>query len=208
MIKAIIFDFDGVIAESIQVKTDAFSELYSPYGNDVVEKVVSYHLANGGVSRYEKIKYFHESFLKRLITKVEIRELANQFSELVIDKVISAPSLPGVIDYIHTCHEKYTMFISTGTPTDEINQILKSRGISNYFTDIFGSPQKKGDHIKKIISKFKIRPDELLFYGDSDTDHDAAEDANINFVLIKNRFNEKLRKNYKGKIINNFLEIV
>ena len=58
MLKGIVFDFDGVIAESVQVKTNAFAELYGPFGNDVVQKVISHHEANGGVSRYEKIKYY------------------------------------------------------------------------------------------------------------------------------------------------------
>ena len=34
MIKGIIFDFDGVIVESVSVKTDAFAELYSKYNDD------------------------------------------------------------------------------------------------------------------------------------------------------------------------------
>ena len=39
MLKGIIFDFDGVIAESVEVKTDAFANLYQPYGDNVVNKV-------------------------------------------------------------------------------------------------------------------------------------------------------------------------
>jgi beta-phosphoglucomutase-like phosphatase (HAD superfamily) len=33
MIKAIIFDFDGVILNSVNIKTLAFEEMYSKYGN-------------------------------------------------------------------------------------------------------------------------------------------------------------------------------
>ena len=64
MLKGIIFDFDGVIAESVQVKTDAFMELYVLYGQDVVQKVTKHHEANGGMSRYEKIKYYHKTLLR------------------------------------------------------------------------------------------------------------------------------------------------
>ena len=63
--KAIIFDFDGVILDSVDVKTKAFKQMYSIYGDDVMRKVVDYHLLNGGISRYEKFKYFHENFLNR-----------------------------------------------------------------------------------------------------------------------------------------------
>ena len=54
MIKAIFWDFDGVIADSVNVKTDAFYELYLPYGKNIAEKVKEYHLANGGFS-FQKI---------------------------------------------------------------------------------------------------------------------------------------------------------
>ena len=40
MVNAIIFDFDGVILESLNVKTNAFKKLYEPYGSDISKKVV------------------------------------------------------------------------------------------------------------------------------------------------------------------------
>ena len=55
MIKAIFWDFDGVIADSVNVKTDAFYEMYLPYGKHIADKVRQYHLNNGGVSRYFSI---------------------------------------------------------------------------------------------------------------------------------------------------------
>ena len=55
MIKSIIFDFDGVIAESTNIKTDAFVSLYSKYSEEVQATVKNYHLKNSGISRYKKI---------------------------------------------------------------------------------------------------------------------------------------------------------
>ena len=74
MLKGIIFDFDGVIAESVQVKTDAFVELYKQYGSNILEKVIKHHEGNGGMSRFEKIKFYHESFLNKTITDGKISE--------------------------------------------------------------------------------------------------------------------------------------
>ena len=205
MLKGIIFDFDGVIAESVQVKTDAFASVYEQYGDNIVKKVIEHHEANGGMSRFEKIKLYHESFLNKAITNEEIEDLANQFSKLVVRKVIDSPYVPGVFKYIQKCYEKYNLFISTGTPTDEMYQILGGREISKYFVEVYGSPDEKSTHISKIMSKYNYYPDELIFYGDANTDIDAAERANIPFVLIKNSFNEKLVEKFKGEIINNFI---
>ena len=205
MLKGIIFDFDGVIAESIQVKTAAFSSLYERYGNDIVAKVIEHHESNGGMSRFEKFKFYHESYLNKSITNQELKELSYQFSELVVKKVIDSPYVPGVLEYIQKCYEKYDLFISTGTPTKEMKQILIGRDIDRYFTKTYGSPDKKSIHISKIMSKYNYHPDELIFYGDASTDIEAAEQARIPFVLIKNSFNESLEKKFNGKIINNFL---
>jgi len=205
MLKGIIFDFDGVIAESVQVKTDAFAELYKPYGSHIVKKVVEHHKTNGGMSRFEKIRLYHESFLNRTVAIEEIANLANQFSTLVVEKVIGVPYVPGALEYIQKCCKQYKLFISTGTPTEEMKQILKGRKIAQYFTDVFGSPDKKNIHINNIESKYGISSNKLIFYGDSNSDLDAAENANIAFVLIKNSFNKKLVDTYKGEIINNFI---
>ena len=205
MLKGIIFDFDGVIAESVQIKTDAFARLYEDFGSEIVNKVVKHHVANGGMSRFEKIRLYHKSYLNKAITNKENEELANQFSVLVVEKVIDSPYVPGVFKYIQKCYEKYNLFISTGTPTNEMKQILIGRGIAEYFIEIHGSPERKSVHISKIMSKYNYHPDELIFYGDANTDIDAAEQANVPFVLIKNNYNEKLVKKFKGKIINNFI---
>ena len=62
--KFIVFDFDGVVLDSVEIKTNAFAEIYSEYGSEIVSKVVEYHKRNGGLSRFEKFKYYHKFFWK------------------------------------------------------------------------------------------------------------------------------------------------
>ena len=207
MLKGIIFDFDGVIAESVQVKSDAFVALYSIYGKDIVRKVVEHHENNGGMSRFEKIKIYHESYLNKAITNKEIKELANKFSRLVVQKVIDSPYVLGALEYIQKHSTKYNLFISTGTPTNEMKQILVSKGIDKYFSEVYGSPEKKDEHIEKIMSKYNYHADDLIFYGDANTDINAAKKLNIPFILIKNSYNKNLTNTFQGKMINNFMEL-
>ena len=207
MIKGIIFDFDGVIAQSVQVKTDAFVQIYRDYGSSVVNKVIAHHESNGGMSRFEKFKFYHKTFLNLNIDDEEIVSLSKQFSDLVVEQVINAAYVPGVLDYIKKCFKKWDLFISTGTPKEEIKEILIKKGIDKYFIEVFGSPENKESHIDIILSKYFFKSEELIFYGDSNSDLDAAEYANIPFVLIKNDFNQKLSQSFDGKVINNFLEL-
>ena len=82
MIKNIIFDFDGVILNSVPVKTEAFRKLFEDFPKNKVEKLIEYHIQNGGKSRYIKIKYFFENILGQPIEENKINELAIKYSQL------------------------------------------------------------------------------------------------------------------------------
>ena len=184
MIKTIIFDFDGVIADSVEVKTDAFAEMYQPFGKKVVEKVVNYHLANGGISRFEKFQLFHRNFLEIEITEKEIQEMSERFSILVMNKVVQAPYVLGAEKFIKNNYKKYLMFVSTGTPEVEIKKICNRRGIDSFFKAIYGSPSIKSNHVMKIIKNWELNPDEILFIGDSLSDYEAAVKNSIHFLPV------------------------
>jgi len=182
MIKTIIFDFDGVIADSVQVKTKAFSQIYSPYGKDVVNKVVAHHLANGGVSRIEKFKLYHKIFLCKNLNNQQLENLAGKFSEMVVEKVINAPYVKGAYKFLSENHGKYNYFISSGTPESEIREIAKQRKIDNYFKGIFGSPNTKDEHVQKILRMYGFKKSEVVFVGDAPSDRDAAKINGTHFI--------------------------
>jgi len=184
MIKAIIFDFDGVIAESVNVKTKAFAELYQPYGKDVVQKVVDHHLANGGVSRFEKFKIYHRDFLGKNISEKDINNLATKFSTMVLNNVVQSPYVPGAESFIKENFDKYMMFISSGTPELEIKEICERRLIKKYFIQIFGSPESKSVHIQKIVKNWDLKSQEVLFIGDAPSDYNAAKENGLHFIGV------------------------
>jgi phosphoglycolate phosphatase-like HAD superfamily hydrolase len=203
-IKAIIFDYDGVIAESVNVKTEAFAELYKHYGIDIVQKVIKHHEANGGVSRFEKFKIYHKTYLGEDIDQLKIDVLANKFSNLVLQKVIDSPYVTGVFDFISSNYQNYDFHISTGTPTDEIETILKKKSLRKFFNEVYGSPEKKDVHVKKILKTYGYKKSEVVFIGDALSDRDAARNNDIYFVgrytTVKEIKKEKL-------LINDFSEI-
>ena len=104
--KAIIFDFDGVILDSVNVKTLAFRQLYAKYGKKVQKSVEKYHLENGGISRFEKFKYFHKQFLNIDLNDTQINALAKKFSKLVFRKVCESPFIPGALEFLKYASEK------------------------------------------------------------------------------------------------------
>ena len=69
-IDAVIFDFDGTICDSLQVKEEAFGELYREYGKKISHKV-DFHRENLGVPR-EKFVHFQKNIVKVIILKMKL----------------------------------------------------------------------------------------------------------------------------------------
>lgn len=192
MIKNIFFDFDGVITESVNVKTDAFHKLYLPYGEEIAQQVVNHHKANGGMSRFEKFKLYHRDFLKTEISKNQIDRLAKKFSDLVKNAVIESSEVEGATSFLKRYFKKYKCFVITGTPTSEAREIIKYRGLDLYFKGVFGSPEKKDYWCKFILSKYNLFVEETVFVGDALADYNAATTYGITFFLREYAENQQL----------------
>jgi phosphoglycolate phosphatase-like HAD superfamily hydrolase len=182
MIKAIIFDFDGVIVESVNIKTEAFADIYRTYDPKVVEKVVEHHLANGGMSRFEKFKLYHRELLGKKLSDDGLSKITHQFSRMVTQKVIEASYVKGAIEFIESNYTSFDLFISSATPENELREIIEQRKIVRYFKEIFGSPETKSNHIRKIIRRYSYKSSEVVFIGDATNDKESAELNGIRFI--------------------------
>jgi len=180
-VKVIVFDLDGVLLESAAIKTDAFREMFSEFPEHL-EKIVDYHKKNGGISRYKKFDYIYSNILKRPYDKKTEKKLNKKFQELVLEKIIECPFVRGTIECLDKCYKKFRLYVVSGTPDSELKEILKKRGLMQYFIDIFGSSKEKSEWLNVIIKKEKIQSDELLFIGDSPSDYHAAAAAGANFI--------------------------
>ena len=61
----IIFDCDGVLIDSNDIKTNGFKILFSKHNYEQVNNLIEYHKKNNGISRYNKIYYFYNKILKK-----------------------------------------------------------------------------------------------------------------------------------------------
>lgn len=182
MIKAIIFDFDGVIVESVDIKTKAFARLFEHEGGEVVEKVVDYHLKNGGMSRFDKFRYYYKEILGRTLPDQKFEELCNSFSELVMEEVVNAPYVKGGKEFLDNYYNVYPCFVATGTPQKEIDEIIKQRAMTHYFKKVFGAPKKKDVIVRDILNGYTLNPHEVIYVGDAMSDYQAAYENSVKFI--------------------------
>lgn len=181
MTSAIIFDFDGVIIESFDIKTEAFRELFKTYPESV-DKIIEYHQQNGGVSRYKKFKYIYRDILKQPLDEETIKELGEKFSALVVEEVKKCPYVPGAFEFIRKRSKNLKLFIASGTPEEELHSIVAARHLSEYFKGIYGSPATKSEIILGILERENMEKEDTVFIGDTITDYREASKAGVPFI--------------------------
>ena len=183
----LVFDFDGVVSDSVEVKTDAFAKLYHQHGSDIVKQVVQHHRCNGGMSRFEKITYYHKKHLGKKISASELNDLSRCFSKMVVDSVISAPEILGIrsfLDY-HCGQGKYCV-VNSATPQEEIIDIVNKKGLGKYFSSVVGSPTSKVDNLLLLLDQMCCMHKDAVFFGDSHSDFIASNKLCIDFVGVGN----------------------
>ncbi len=204
MIKTILFDFDGVILDSMKIKGNGFVELFKGYPEDAIKQLESYHYANGGISRFEKIRYFFNTILNTPISSEIINTLADQFGEIIAQKLFDKKNLiADTMQFIEKNYKKYHFYIVSGAEQNELRALCNTFKIDHFFKAIYGSPTPKVLLVKNLLEHNGTIKDEVILIGDSINDYDAARKNDIVFFGYNN---ESLIK--KGNYIKHLKDFV
>lgn len=199
----IFWDFDGVIKDSVSVKTDAFFKLFLPYGAEVAGRVRIHHEENGGMSRFEKFPLYMR-WAGEDPTEDRVKAFCEQFSRIVLQGVIDSPWVPGAEKYLRTNPHNQIFILVSATPQDEIEQILQALGLRRSFKAVFGAPTSKKEAIRTALESYKISPQDCLMIGDATADMEAARSNNVPFLLRLHATNRQIIEKYKLNYVEDF----
>jgi len=180
--KHVIFDFDGVLVESNEIRFGGFRMLLKDYPGAQVEKLMRHARANGGLSRYDRIRYFFETIRNESISENKVLEMAGRYSEIVKDKIIGCAPVNGSVEFLSSHCKEFDFAVVSGSDQSELRDICRARGIDRYFTEILGSPAVKSENISLLFTLNKWKKDESVFVGDSTNDFDGAKACGIAFI--------------------------
>lgn len=194
MLKAVIFDCDGVIVDSEPLHMSLIQELLREKGVSVSkEEYLSSYLAMDDNSCFrqalkDKGCVFTEADIQKLIeTKTGLyKEKASK--NLVI--------LPGVVEIVMALSQKFPLAVASGALRDEVDLMTESAGVKQYFDVIVAAEDvenskpapdaflKAAADLGKLFPDKNIQPDNCLVIEDSKHGIISAQKAGMKCVAV------------------------
>ncbi len=176
-----IFDCDGVILDSNQLKIKAMKQaLYKCLGeHEKISECLDYFKNNFGTSRFNHVNVFVSEILALPIREREktYSELLSHYSDQCKKLYLKAELTPGVLEFIEGLSGK--KYIASGSEQNELREVFKNRGLDIHFEKILGSPETKVNLVSNILKDMYCN---AIMFGDAISDMKAALDNSIDFI--------------------------
>ncbi|QAT39238.1 HAD family phosphatase [Clostridium sp. JN-9] len=195
MLKAVIFDMDGVMIDSEPVAFRSFDILLKDRG---LKYTMDFHKSIQGCVEIEVAKRLKE-FYKLSESAEEILKLKNQiYFTLMEDELEPIEGLFPLLDYVKSKNLKCALV--TGTLRNTTEKILSRLNIKDYFHLIVcGDEVEKGKPdpwvYKYAVEKLKADSSECVILEDSDNGITAAINAHCNVIAVNSNWKDKSQKN-------------
>jgi HAD superfamily hydrolase (TIGR01509 family) len=200
MLKAVIFDFDGVIADAEPVHLKAFQTVLSEEGIELSKKeYYDKYLALDDKTCFAAVlKDRGKAFNKSLIHDLTDRK-SKYYDHFIRETLVI---FPGVIDFVKELYGKYPISIGSGAARHEIEFILGSIGIRKEFSIIVSADEIENCKpapdvyitVLQLINQLDslksgaVYPYECLVVEDSIAGITAAHSAGMKCLAITNSY--------------------
>lgn len=186
-IKVIVFDFDGTLVDSNQIKYDAFFELF-PHDNSrkkiIKEVIKEYREEPRSVIIKKILERSSDRDAKKDDIVGKVKLLSDRYNKIVIERVKHCKTKTGALKALKVLSGKYRLYLSSITPEISLKEIVRYRKWDPFFCKIFGYPKNKISSLLNIVRRESIYANEILVVGDGMSDMDSAKIAGCKFFPV------------------------
>ena len=180
-----IFDFDGTLVLSNEIKKKGFFECVKSFknGNEILENIMK---NDNNIDRFTIFKIIAEKLCNKQDEMIDLYEnLLKNYDFYTVNKIIKLRPVIGSIELLnHLRNLKKNLYINSATPYKSLVKTLNGREMTHYFDEIFGMENGKKENIKKIKKHSRSNKKSILMIGDGIDDMKAAEEFDISFYPV------------------------
>lgn len=191
MIKAIIFDVDGVIFDSEEIHYEIEAQALREVGIPATSEITKEYSGT-------RLDFEFLGIAKRFNKKISLPKTIKIRDRIMVEAIKKGfPLVPYAKETIKNLSKKYLLAISTSGERRFVGKQLKKCGIMDYFkVAIFGNdikhPKPAPDAFQLPAKKFSLNPSECVVIEDSINGFKAAKAAGMTLIARKAQHNENI----------------
>ena len=202
--KTIIFDCDGVILNSNQVKKMAYYKVaFSYYGDRLANLLIEYLAKNTGYPREHFFTHFLNNIVPPQTIGPSVEELVLEVSEEIHKGLMECKISQSLFELRENTPDLKWLVVSGGVENELRDVFFKRSLLALFDGGVYGGPMTKDEILNSLIKDNNLEFP-VLFLGDSKYDHEVANRANIDFLFVSEWSDFKEWQNYcnKNKILS------
>ena len=180
MIRHLVFDLDGTLVPSNDVKRAAFFTCVE--GIDGAVEIVASMLQTDPTRDRHRV---FDELVQRLPASGDAAVLVRRYSVICHHRIVAllrAGATDALLGALRG--SGLTLHLSSGSPRNALVAIMRETGLERHFSSISGAPDAKAASLVAIMQEHGLAATEVAVIGDGDSDADAAAAAGCAFLRV------------------------
>lgn len=206
MIKAVIWDMDGVIIDSEPYRIQAETDILRQYGININYEIAQEYLGL-------KLEDYFSKLAERFNKNLPIVEILQKHYEYLVSTISSiVPLNPNVLEVLASLRNSYLQAMATSSPKVFTDAIINRFKIGEYFKIIISgediiSGKPDPEIFISVSQKLALKPEEIAVIEDSLNGFKAAKEAGMKLIAYKAGHNANIDFSLADKIIEDLKEV-
>src|SRR5690349_7487803 len=195
MIKALIFDFDGLILDTETPEYEAWREIYREFDQHLDLETWGQIVGGTSASDFRPLPYL-QTLTGRDLTPLNLSARA---SERNLACIVAQPPLPGVLEILHAAQRQgLGLAVASSWPHRWVDGHLARLGLSHFFqivrcADDVSRTKPEPELYLSALEALGVSPLEAIAFEDSPHGVTAARRAGMFVVAVPNPVTSKLK---------------